>query len=238
MKDFDIESVKTCDGKDGKPAYIVHKGRVIDVTRSKLWKDGVHMRRHHAGRDLTVDIGGAPHGPEVLERYPQVGVVAARGPTEPAIPSFLAELFQRVPMLRRHPHPMTVHFPIVFMLSTTAFHVLYLLTGFPSLEITGLHCLAAGILFTPVVVGTGLLTWWVNYLARPMRAVRIKLCVSLMLFVDALTVLVWRILDPGILQFFSGAGVLYFLLVFLLTPMVVGIGWVGANLTFPVERES
>ena len=48
-KEFTLEEVGNCNGQDGKPAYIVHRGRVIDVSNSKLWKDGLHMRRHHAG---------------------------------------------------------------------------------------------------------------------------------------------------------------------------------------------
>ncbi len=75
MKEFDRESLKEFNGKDGKPVYIAHQGRVIDVTASKFWKTGQHMKRHPSGTDLTTDIEAAPHGPEVLDRYPQVGVL-------------------------------------------------------------------------------------------------------------------------------------------------------------------
>ncbi len=75
MKEFDLNTLAEFDGTDGKPAYVAVQGKVYDVTRSKLWKDGTHQRRHRAGEDLTDDLEGAPHKPDVLLRFPQVGVV-------------------------------------------------------------------------------------------------------------------------------------------------------------------
>lgn len=60
MKEFELEALAEYDGKDGRPVYIVHQGRVFDVSQSRMWKGGLHMKRHHAGRDLTTDFGGAP----------------------------------------------------------------------------------------------------------------------------------------------------------------------------------
>lgn len=237
MREFDLEELAAFDGREGRPVYIVHAGKVYDVSQSKLWKDGVHMRRHKAGADLTADIQAAPHGPEMLDRYPQVGVLKEAAASNAQTPEFLDRLFRRVPMLRRHPHPMTVHFPIVFMLFTTVFNVLYLLTGHRPFEITALHCLGAGLLFIPVVILTGLLTWWINYMAKPMRAVSIKLSVSLVLFVVSLILFAWRMARPDVLDSLSGPGLAYLLLVLSLAPLVVVIGWFGAQLTFPFERE-
>lgn len=237
MKEFDVEELAGFDGRDGRPVYVAHEGKVFDVSESKLWKGGVHMRRHQAGGDLTTDIQAAPHGPEMLDRYPQVGVIKRPAARPAHVPEFLENLFRRVPMLRRHPHPMTVHFPIVFMLFTTVFHLLYLLTRHRPFEVTALHCLGAGIVFLPVVIGTGLLTWWVNYMGKPMRAVTIKLSASLVLFVVALVLFTWRMASPDVLDRSAGAGWLYLLLVLSLAPLVVVIGWFGAQLTFPFERE-
>ena len=75
MKEFTLEEIQKCTGADGNPTYVVHKGRVIDVTQSMLWEGGLHMNRHHAGGDLSADIQAAPHAPDVLDRYPQVGVL-------------------------------------------------------------------------------------------------------------------------------------------------------------------
>jgi len=237
MKEFEFEDLAQYDGKDGKPAYIVHQGRVFDVSQSKLWKGGIHMRRHHAGTDLTVDFGGAPHGTEVFERYPQAGIIKKPEAPEREIPEMLSRLLQRFPMLRRHPHPMTVHFPIVFMLSATVFNILSLITGVESFETTALHCLGAGVLFTPIVMATGLYTWWLNYMARPMRTVKTKIVVSIGLLVVSLTAFAWRVAVPDVLHSFTPLSTMYFVLILALMPLVVIIGWLGANLTFPIERD-
>jgi uncharacterized membrane protein len=208
---------------------------VIDVSESDLWKGGLHMQRHHAGNDLTSDIKLAPHGLEVLERYPQVGILKKEDSPEIKVPKALAWLLDRYPILKRHPHPMTVHFPIVFMFAVPLFNVLYLITGFKSFEITALHCLGAGILFTPVSVVTGLMTWWLNYFARPMTPVTIKQWVSVLLVGAQIAVFVWRILVPDILNTFGFGSVIYFFLVLSLFMLVTIIGWFGASLTFPVE---
>jgi predicted heme/steroid binding protein len=101
----------------GQPAYIAHDDKVYDVSESKLWKTGSHMQRHQAGTDLTEDIGGAPHSIEVFEKFPQVGILKPeKDPMDEHIPDLLLAVFRKIPMLRRHPHPMTVHFPIAFMM--------------------------------------------------------------------------------------------------------------------------
>ena len=235
MQEFDITELEKFDGNNGRPVYVAHKGKVYDVSNSKLWKNGLHLKRHHAGNDLTVDIQGAPHEPDVLERYPQVGTLK-KEVMELEIPQPLAWLLGKVPMLRRHPHPMTVHFPIVFAFSTTIFNILYLVTGIKSLEITALHCLGAGILFTAVAIATGLYTWWINYMLKPLKAVKVKMPLSITLLVTQIIAFVWRIKVPDVIDSTQGANIIYFLLVLSFFPMVVVIGWFGAFLTFPVEK--
>ena len=238
MQEFDIAELEKYDGKEGRPIYIAYKGKVYDVSESKLWRNGLHMKRHYAGGDLTADIQGAPHEPDVLERYQQVGTLK-KEVTEVAeltIPQPLALLLEKVPMLRRHPHPMTVHFPIVFAFTTTVFNILYLIFGIRSLETTALHSLAAGILFTVVAILTGLYTWWLNYMAKPMTAAKVKIPLSLTLLVIQIIVFIWRINVPQIMDSIRGVNVIYLLLVLSLFPIVVVIGWFGAHLTFPVEK--
>jgi predicted heme/steroid binding protein/uncharacterized membrane protein len=236
MKEFNREELSKFDGKDGRPAYIAIHGWVIDVSESKLWKNGLHMKRHNAGKDLTLDIKAAPHTMENLARFPKVGFLKKEVP-EREVPRIITSLIRRYPMLRRHPHPMTVHFPIVFMFATAIFNLIYLITGIKAFEMTALHCLGAGILFTPVTITTGFYTWWLNYMAKPVRAVTIKKRLSLLLFTIEIVVFVWRILVPDILDSFGVTSAIYFLLVLSLLLLVIIIGWFGAQLTFPVEEE-
>jgi archaellum biogenesis ATPase FlaH len=86
-------------------------------------------------------------------------------------------------------------------------------------------------------MATGLYTWWLNYMARPIRAVNIKIVVSVALLIDSLTAFVWRVSVPEVLQFFTPFSTLYFVLILAVTPLVVTLGWFGANLTFPIERD-
>ena len=235
MKEFDRENLKEFTGKDGKPVYIAYKGKVIDVSNSKFWKTGVHMKRHSSGTDLTADIEAAPHGPEVLDRYPEIGILKEKSARP--MPNWLEGLLERFPILRRHPHPMVVHFPIVFTFSAALFNLLYLITGHLPFETTALHCLGGGVLFTPAAILTGYFTWWLNYLAKPMRAVTLKIRFSFLLWVLSILLFVWRISVPEIMRPFAGGTLIYLLLIFCLIPVVTVIGWFGATLTFPVEKK-
>jgi predicted heme/steroid binding protein/uncharacterized membrane protein len=233
MRELDLDELAEFDGKDGKPIFIAHGGKIYDVSGSKMWKGGSHMRRHHAGADLTLDIQAAPHGTEVLERYPQAGTLKSAVSAEAPLPEGVKRLMERFPMLRRHPHPMTVHFPIAFMMAAPLFTLLYLLTGSQSLESTSLHCLGAGLLFLPIVILTGLLSWWVNYLGKPSTSVYVKVILSSILFVFAIVVFTWRVAVPDVLH--SSGGLFYILLLLSFIPLVSTIGWYGAKLTFPHE---
>ena len=239
MKEFDLTDFGKFDGTNGNPVYIVHQGRVFDVSESKLWKTGLHMKRHHSGKDLTTDFQAAPHGTEVLERFPQIGIIKKRDESRDIrIPAVLSWLLSRFPMLRRHPHPMTVHFPIVFMFSATIFNLIFLITGVRSFETTAFHCLGGGIFFTIVTIATGLYTWWLNYLSRPVRAITIKKTISVILLAVSTIAFFWRLLSAEVMVSLTGAGYLYLLLVLSLLPLVTVIGWFGASLTFPIEKET
>jgi predicted heme/steroid binding protein/uncharacterized membrane protein len=238
MREFTLEELIPYNGENGKPVYVAHAGKVYDVSASKMWKTGTHMKRHRSGQDLTTDIQGAPHPPDVLERYPQVGVLKkAEEAPDPRLPAFLAALLKHFPFLRRHPHPMTVHFPIAFMFSSTVFSLLYLVTGEKSFDTTAFHCLGAGIVFNGVGIATGFYTWWLNYMAKPLKPVKIKIPLTLAMLATTIVLFVWRLKAPDILDSLSGSGLLYILLVLSLSAMVTVIGWNGASMTFPVEKE-
>jgi len=82
MKEFSEEELARCDGKNGKPAYVAYKGKVYDVSASFLWKDGRHQVLHRAGIDLTDALKEAPHGGDVLEKFPLVGTLNGRGTSD------------------------------------------------------------------------------------------------------------------------------------------------------------
>ena len=221
MKEFDSSELAQYNGENGKPIYIAHAGKVYDVSESKLWRNGLHMKRHEI---------------DVLERYPQIGILK-KEIVDQEMPAAMDWLLKKFPMLRRHPHPMTVHFPIVFAFSATVFTVLYLITGLKSFDTTALHCLGGGVLFTIVGIATGLYTWWLNYMAKMLKPVKIKIPLSLSMLVIEIVLFIWRVNDPHVLDVLPGAGLIYLLLVLSLSGFVTVIGWNGASMTFPVEHD-
>jgi predicted heme/steroid binding protein/uncharacterized membrane protein len=236
MKEFDPEELERFDGKENRPAYVVYKGSVYDVSGSKLWKGGLHMNRHHAGKDLATDIQAAPHEPSVLERYPQVGTVKKNEGNEMDLPFALSWLLNRAPFFRRHPHPMTIHFPIAFTFAALVFNLLYFATGITSFDNTAFHCLGAAVFFTPVAILTGFYTWWLNYGAKSIRPVRIKQRLSFLLLALECVLFFWRFMNPTLVQSPGWRGMVYSLLLLAMFVVVTVIGWFGAGLTFPIEK--
>ncbi len=70
---FTVEELSKFNGRDGNPAFIAYQGKVYDISQSGFWLDGDHLGAHQAGKDLTVELELAPHGPENLDRVKQVG---------------------------------------------------------------------------------------------------------------------------------------------------------------------
>jgi predicted heme/steroid binding protein/uncharacterized membrane protein len=236
MEEPDPLTLSAFDGKEGRPAYVVHRGRIFNVTASRLWRNGLHMNRHAAGQDLTAALAAAPHGPEVLNRYPQVGVLQAKTQSPAPGTGTLARLFTRFPMLRRHPHPSLVHFPIAFGIAPALFYLLFLLNGLPSFETTAFHCLTAGLLAAVPGILTGFLTWWLNYEAKPLRAVRIKIRFTVLFLGALLAAFGLRLSAPAAVAAFAWPGKLYLALLLAAIPLLTVVGWFGASLTFPMEK--
>ncbi|MGD2145662.1 MAG: multiheme c-type cytochrome [Anaerolineae bacterium] len=83
-----LETLASQDGQDGRRALVAVGGRVYDVTDSRLWKDGAHVRQHHAGEDLTAALDRGPHGAEVMGRVQLIGELAASsGGVQPRWPA-------------------------------------------------------------------------------------------------------------------------------------------------------
>lgn len=78
MKEFSVEELARYNGRKGSPAYIAYKGKVYDVTTSFLWRNGSHEVVHSAGVDLTDALEQAPHGADLLERFPVVGTLRTK----------------------------------------------------------------------------------------------------------------------------------------------------------------
>lgn len=60
-------------GKRLSMVIVGFKGKAYDFSDSPMWKEGLHMKRHRAGEDLTHEMSKAPHGEEVLEKFSIIG---------------------------------------------------------------------------------------------------------------------------------------------------------------------
>lgn len=71
--DMTSDELSQYDGKEGRPGYIAYNGIIYDVTNSKLWREGSHFKKHHAGTDLTDILKTAPHGEEKVLKVAAIG---------------------------------------------------------------------------------------------------------------------------------------------------------------------
>ncbi len=232
MKEITPEELLSFNGKDGSPIYVAFQGKVYDVSGSPLWANGTHMLRHVAGRDLTTDISAAPHGTEVFERYPQIGVIK-KGPPEELkhLPPVLQKVLQGFPMARRHPHPMLVHFPIAFLMGASLSILLHILFENPFFELFSFYLLILGAISSLFAMASGLLTWWVNYRFKLTYFVKRKIQLSILLAILEIVLVFWRSMVPEM------SNIVYFILMFLLTPNVMLLGFYGGQITFPTEKK-
>ena len=232
MREITSEELLSFDGKNGNPVYVAFQGKVYDVTKSRLWATGSHMKRHASGKDLTGEITSAPHGPELLERYPQVGVLK-EVPSEELkhLPLWLQSVLKRFPSARRHPHPMVVHFPIAFLMAASLFILLYLFLRNPPLELTSFFLLLLGAIASPFAMGTGLFTWWINYQLKLNHFIKRKIQLSILLLALEIILVLWRSLNPATPP--EEVYTVYSILMLILAPVVALIGYYGGQLTFP-----
>jgi len=171
-----------------------------------------------------------------MKRNHKDGYLGSPAPDYPELPPALARLLERFPQLRRRPHAMLAHFPIVFLLSATCFSLLFRLTGNRAFDDTAFYCLGGGLLTLPPTVATGLFTLWLNYPGGVDRTVRLEKALSYAVMFIAATAFLWRWLDPRVLIDLSGVNLIYFFLVLSLTPLVTANGYFGGMLTFPLEE--
>jgi uncharacterized membrane protein len=166
------------------------------------------------------------------------GYPGSPAPDYPELPPALARLLDRFPQLKRRPHAMLAHFPIVFLLSATFFSLLFRFTGNRTFDDTAFYCLGGGLLTLPPTVATGLITHRLNFEGGEDRTVRFEKALSYSEMFITAAAFVWRWLNPLVLTDLSGVNFIYFLLVLSLTPLVTASGYFGGMLTFPLEAEA
>ena len=128
-------------------------------------------------------------------------------------------------------HVLMVHFPIAFLLGASLFVILYLLFRRPTFEITSYYLLLLAGVTSPFAIATGLLTWWVNYRLSLTLLIRRKIQLSLVLLVFEMVLILWR---SWVIPFRTHP--IYVIMMLLLTPIVLLLGYFGGQMTFPPEQ--
>jgi predicted heme/steroid binding protein/uncharacterized membrane protein len=237
MKLMSPEELAKADGHDGTLSLVAISGNVYDVSASNRWPNGVHMKRHKAGMDLTEEIKAAPHGLEVLQRVHLVGTFqekqkAPAGGFKGSVETWL----DAHPFFRRHPHPAAVHFPLGLLLAAPIFSILGFLTGSEKTEWAGFCCLFLAWLTLPGVFASGYFSWWINYDGKDSGHLKRKRLLAWMVLILATVAVVVRVF---LLRYPISANedytVTYLLLVVVLACCVSWVGFLGGKLTFPYE---
>jgi len=213
------EELSAKDGKDGRPAWVSLQGKVYDVSGSKLWAGGTHMRRHQAGRVLDKEMSSAPHGTEVLDRVSRAGLLKEEKETKAQPENILERWTAAWPSLRRHPHPASAHFPVALFLAAAFFALLGKAGGGESFGTTSFHCFVAALVSTPLTIATGYMTWRINYGARRMGLIIAKMRLAwALLIIAALAIILPSLYLP----------------LSLLSAVLAGVtGYLGGRLTIP-----
>jgi len=74
IKEFTRRELALRNGQEKEEVWIAYKGKIYDVTRSKLWRTGNHYE-HWAGQDLTDELADAPHNENVFDKFDVVGIL-------------------------------------------------------------------------------------------------------------------------------------------------------------------
>ncbi len=237
VKAYTAEELAQGNGEGGKSCLVAVQGRVYDISSSKRWVRGEHMKRHRAGMDLTNDIEAAPHGTEVLEQFEAVGTYEKVPEVNEAGLKGQIELWlDRHPFFRRHPHPSVVHVPIGVLAVMPLFELGALSTGSTCTEWAAFCSLVIGVLSIPVAMLTGYFTWWINYDSSesPIILMKRRLAwITLVLGAFAIFLRLFALDNP------LGRGnnyiIVYVVSLVALTVIVARIGYLGGKLTFPYE---
>lgn len=237
MKEFSPEDLAEADGKDGRATLVAVDGTVYDVSGSEKWANGVHMRRHQAGRSLTSEIGGAPHGREVLRRFHVAGTYEeVLKPPSSKHRQLVETWLERHPFFRRHPHPAIVHIPIGLLAVAPVFLIIAMVWKSGSTEWAAFCCTVTGLLAMPSAMATGYFTWWINYDMVDSPIIRAKRRLAWIALATGIAVVAFRLL---VVSDETAAGdlpvVLNLALVIVVSMISVLIGYLGGRLTFPYE---
>ena len=76
MLNISSSQLSKANGQDKPYVWVAYKGIVYDVTKSRLWRNGMHYE-HWAGQALTEELKDAPHTEKVFEKFQVIGTLVS-----------------------------------------------------------------------------------------------------------------------------------------------------------------
>jgi predicted heme/steroid binding protein/uncharacterized membrane protein len=224
------DDLQKFNGQDSEKAYVSYKGKVYDVTDSRLWKNGKHVNKHMAGMDLTEALESAPHGMDVLERFAHVDTIEGfrMQKEESGGKKALIKKLYRI----THPHPMLIHFPMGLLVFTVIMQAIFLYYKDASFETAAFYSLFTAVVFTVPTIVSGMVSWWVNYELAKTKIFMNKLIFSFILLAMGIVEVAIRITHPHLADGSGGLGMFYNVMLFLNIPVLAVVGFNGGKLSW------
>ena len=215
--------LKNYNGEDGKPIYVAFDSKVYDLSDSRLWANGRHMGAHSAGAELSESIKNAPHGAEVLSKFPLAGELASEEQAPETLAQRIADLY---------PHSIIVHFPIAFSTTVSLFSILYLLTGEASFELASYYILTLGLLASPFCGLSGVFSWKMKYRGVRNNAFSRKIWLTVALMGVTIVCFIWRFYDPTVLVGETNMSYVYLAMQIGMALIAAILGHTGGKIVF------
>lgn len=223
-----LEELSKYNGQNGQKAYIAYKGKVYDVTDSKKWKNGTHMARHKAGEDLTDFLALAPHTDEVLQSFEVVDTLETQESSSTKTKEALINFYQKF-----HPHPVLIHYPLGLFFFAALMQILFLITSLKSFDDSAIYAFSIATLMAIPAILAGFLSWWINYDKQTTKIFKNKITFSIILVLIGIFNIFLRVSHPDLLANGGFIYVLYNLLIFANSAVVLFIAYEGGKITWP-----
>jgi predicted heme/steroid binding protein/uncharacterized membrane protein len=236
MQQFTEEELRKYNGQEGAPAYIAFKGKVYDVSASKLWKNGAHFKKHLAGYDLTPEIQDAPHADEVFEQFEPIGIfILSIKKTSSDEKEARKERYRQWYAVY-HPHPAVVHFPIALHYFSGFTDILFLVNPSSEYETAVFLSFLIATVMGFFALVTGVFSWWINYDFSTSKPFVIKLIGALFTLIVGMIPLIQKLLNPDVPFSIGLDGVTYHAIIFLTVISITIVGYYGGKITWGARQ--
>ena len=179
---------------------------------------------------------------EVVEQAaaaePAATAEPAASPAAPAQPAGKQGLpatllaFATTQILRHHLHPIMVHTPNGIVPMAVLFLFIAALFAAPLFDIAALYSLVVVLIAMPAVLGTGYIVWQERYRGALTPIFKLKIGASIVATVSLVILLIWRALQPAVLNTPSSARWFFLILAVIMVGAVGLAGHMGGKLVF------